>query len=126
MTFVATQVQRLFGNHFFEIPGFTTQVRHFTCVGLPDNIAGQTLFASLHEVLGPLVIQTLRNAFSSAQLGNAVLATQSIQNNANFLLRTVLLTRLALDVTSDLFGRRCSGKPKISGPVKLLGFSIVD
>ena len=31
-----------------------------------------------------------------------------IQNNADLLLRTVLLARLAFDVTNDLFGRRCS------------------
>ena len=34
---------------------------------------------------------------------DAVLTTQSIQHNANFLLRTVLLPRLALDVTNDPF-----------------------
>ncbi len=45
----------------------------------------------------------LGDAFSSAQLGNAVFTTQPIQHNADFLLRTVLLTRLAFDVSNDAF-----------------------
>jgi len=58
---------------------------------------------SAHEVFRPFVVKTLDNAFTSAQLGNAVFAAQSIQNNTDLLLRTVLLTRLALDVANDLF-----------------------
>jgi len=61
------------------------------------------LLAGLHEVLGPFVVQTLGNTFSSTQLRNAVFATQAIQYDTYFFLRTVLLTRLALDVTNDLF-----------------------
>ncbi len=56
-----------------------------------------------HEVLGPFVIKALGNAFSAAQFGNTVFTTQAIQNNADLLLRTVLLTRLALDVMNNLF-----------------------
>lgn len=41
------------------------------------------------------------DAFAPAQLGDAVFTAQSIQHNANFLLHTVLLTRVALDVLNN-------------------------
>ena len=72
-------------------------------IGLPDNIASQALLAGLHKVLGPFVIKTLGDAFSSAQRRNAVLATSAVQHDANFLFLIVLLTSVALDVTNDLF-----------------------
>jgi hypothetical protein len=92
----------LFGNHLFEFSRFTPKVSNLAGVGLPDNIASQALLA------GFAPIKILDNAVWSEQLGNAVFASQSIQNNADFLLRTVLLARLAFDVTNDLLGRRCS------------------
>jgi hypothetical protein len=49
--------------------------------------------------------QALSNAFSSAQLGDTIFATQAIQNNADLFFCTVLLARLPLDVTNDLIGR---------------------
>ena len=48
---------------------------NFAGIGLPDDVAGQALLAGLHEVLGPLVIKTLGNAFAPTQLRNAVFAT---------------------------------------------------
>jgi hypothetical protein len=70
---------------------------------IPLCFPGQTLLASLHEVIGPCLVKALSDTFSMAQLGNAVCATQAVQNNAYFLLRTVLFARLALDVTNGLF-----------------------
>ena len=67
------------------------------------GITGQALLAGLHKVLGPFVIQALRYTFSSAQLGYAVLAAQSIQHNADLLVGIVLLARLTIDVTNNLF-----------------------
>jgi hypothetical protein len=66
---------------------------------------GQALLAGLHEVLGPFVVQTLGDTFSAAQFGNAVFASQPIQYDTYILLRTVLLTRLAFNITNDLLGR---------------------
>ena len=71
--------------------------------GLPHNIAGQAFLAGLHKVFGPLVVKALRNAFSATQLSNAVFASQAIQDNTDLFLRTVLLARLALDVSDSLF-----------------------
>jgi hypothetical protein len=51
------QLQCLFGNHLFEISGFTPQASDFADIGLPNNIAGQALLASLHEILRPFVPQ---------------------------------------------------------------------
>ena len=85
------------------ISSFTPQRGDFARIGLPDDIAGQTLLARLHEVLGPLVVQTLGNAFAPTQLGDAVFAAQSVQYNADLFLRAVLLTRIAFDVTNGAF-----------------------
>ena len=79
------------------------QVSDFTGVSLPYNIAGQALLASFHEVLGPFVVQTLRNAFPAAKLSYAVFTSQAVQDNADLLLRAVLLARLTFDVTISLF-----------------------
>ena len=73
--FEQPQLQHLFGDHFFESSGFTPQLCDFARVGLANNVPGQALLAGLHEVLGPLVIKTLGNAFTSTQLGHAVFAT---------------------------------------------------
>jgi len=67
--------------------------------------------ASINEALkslGNLIWGPKLFSFSSAQLGDTIFATQAIQNNADLFLRTVLLARLALDVTNDLIGRRPS------------------
>lgn len=41
--------------------------------------------------------------FESNTLGNTAFASQTIEDNAHPLLRTVLLARLALDVSDGLF-----------------------
>jgi hypothetical protein len=84
------------------ISSFTPQRGDFARIGLPDDIAGQTLLARLHKVLGPLVVQTLGNAFAPTQLGDAVFAAQAVQHNTDLLLRTVWLTRLTFDVLNDV------------------------
>jgi hypothetical protein len=93
----------LFGNFLFEISGFTMKIRDFAGVGLTHNISSQALLAGFHEVLGPFVTKALGDALSPAQPGYSVFATQVIQYDEYSLLRTVLLTRLALDVKNDLF-----------------------
>ena len=64
-----------FGDNLFETSGFTTQRRDLVGIGLTDTTASQALLAGRHKVLGPCVIKTLGDAFSSAQLGDAVFAT---------------------------------------------------
>jgi hypothetical protein len=97
-----------FNNRNSSVCSATTSLRarascDFAAARLTHNIASQALLAGFHEVLGPFVIQTLSNAFSAAQFGNAVFTSQAVQDNAYLLLRTVLLARLALDVSNRLF-----------------------
>ena len=47
----------------------------------PRRFARKTLLASLKELLGPTVVQTVGKTLSTAQLGNAVLALQAIQRD---------------------------------------------
>jgi len=69
--------------------------------------AGSTL--ALVNEPGPSVlrlkirVQDISATVLKEGIGNAVFTTQPIQHNAYFLFRTVLLTRLALDVTNDPF-----------------------
>ncbi len=49
------------------------------------RVTRQTALAGLQELLGPSVIKALGNTFTPAQLGNAGLATQAVQNDADLL-----------------------------------------
>jgi len=44
------------------------------------------VIARLQELIAPTIVQTLADAFPPAQLGDALLASQPFQNNANLLL----------------------------------------
>ena len=47
------------------------------------RIAGKPAFTSLKKLLRPFVIDTLGDALTTAKLGNALLATESVQYNAD-------------------------------------------
>ena len=53
-------------------------------------------------LLGPAVIQALGNALAAAQLRDAVLALQAVQNDPDLLFRRILLARDPADVFDDL------------------------
>src|SRR5580700_5459552 len=52
------------------------------CAG---RIAGEPLLPGLKEVFRPAVIQILDDPFTTAQLGDALLAAQALQHNADLL-----------------------------------------
>ena len=71
--FEKTQFECLLRNHFLEILCLAAQFLHLISVCSARCISGQPLLPGLHEVLGPLVIDTLRYALTATQFGNAVL-----------------------------------------------------
>ena len=81
------EFERLLGNHFFEILCLPTQRFDLICVGRPCCISGEPLLPGLHEVLRPLVVDALRDAFTAAQLSNAILAAQAIKDDLDLLFR---------------------------------------
>ena len=74
-------------------------------------VAGKPLLAGFQEFLRPIVIKALGNPLTPAQRGDRLLTTQSLQHNADLLLRAILLAGYTTDVLDDLLRRRfpCSG-----------------
>src|SRR5271167_4142311 len=70
------------------------------------RVARQTALAGLQELLGPSVIKALGNAFTAAQLGNAGLAAQAIQNYPDLLFGRMTLAGCPADVLHDPLRRR--------------------
>ena len=53
------------------------------------DVAGQPLLADLEELLGPAIVEVLGDAFLAAEFGDAVLAAQAIEDDADLLDREV-------------------------------------
>src|SRR3954470_16786372 len=63
-----------------------------------------TAVAGFEELLRPGVIQAFGDAFATAQRGDAVLAAQPLQHDADLVLGRVMLAGGAADVSHDLLG----------------------
>lgn len=64
-----------------ERADFAAQILDLITAGSARRITSQAALAGFHELLGPGVIQALRNAFLAAQLGDAVFVTQAVQHD---------------------------------------------
>src|SRR5690606_23713745 len=79
--FKQTVFQRQVGNAFLERTSLSAQILDLITGRSTSSIARQSALAGFHELLGPGVIQALRDAFLAAQFGNAVFAAQTIEND---------------------------------------------
>lgn len=70
------------------------------------SVTSQTALAGFHELLGPGVIQALRNPFAAAQLGNGVIAAQAVEHDPDLVLGREVPPGLAADILYDLLGRQ--------------------
>src|SRR5277367_2242549 len=70
------------------------------------RVARQTALAGLQELFGPSVIKALGSTFTAAQLGNAGLAAQAIQNYPDLLFGRMTLAGCPADVLHDPLRRR--------------------
>jgi len=87
--FEQPQFQGLVCRHIFQIPGFTAKVfDHGRCRGT-GCVTCQPLFARLQQLFGPTVAEALGNAFTAAELGNAVLTLQAIRNDPDLVRRSL-------------------------------------
>jgi len=77
--FEQPQLKGLFGNHFLQIACLTAQTLDLGRGRCTRGVTGKAFLASFKELLGPAVVQALGNAFTAAQLCNAVLALQAVQ-----------------------------------------------
>ena len=65
--FEKTQFQSLFGHNLLQVAGFATQVLHFIRCGSTRGVPGKPLLPGFQELLRPVVIKALDNAFPTAQ-----------------------------------------------------------
>ena len=90
-------LKRQVGNQLLHVTHLAAQLFDFARGDLPGGVARKPLLAGRQKLLRPAVIQTLGAPLTAAQLGNAVLATQTCQDNSDLLLSRILLARLASD-----------------------------
>ena len=104
--FEQAQLQGLLGDDFLQGPGFLTQVLDLVAGRRTRGIPGQPSLAGFQKLLRSVVIQALGDALSPTQLRDAVLATKSVQHDADLLFRRILLARGPPNVLHDPLGRR--------------------
>ena len=75
-----------------------TQRLYFVAGRRTRRVACQAAFAGLQKLLGPTVVHAFGDAFAAAQLGDAGLAAQAIQHDADFLFRRIMLAGCSVDV----------------------------
>src|SRR5690606_19234060 len=96
------------GEGLLELSGFGAQRLDLIGGGLTGGIAGEPLLAGFEELLGPAVIEVLGDAFLAAELGDAVLAAQAFEDDADLLLGRELPPSGSPDVSNGLLGTlRC-------------------
>src|SRR5438105_13761092 len=67
----------------------------------PGRIASQSLLPGLEKVFRPAIIEVLDDPLAAAELGDAVLAAQAFQYNADLVLRREVSPRRASDLLLD-------------------------
>ena len=92
------------GDDFLEFSVLASQVLDFVSGGFSDCVASQLFLAGLEKVFAPSVVEVGCDAFSSTQIGDALLTSQPLENNADLLLRRELPSGSAADVTYCCFG----------------------
>src|SRR3954454_18072447 len=80
-------LQREVGHSLLQGAGLAPQRLDLVRGGGPGGVAGQAPLADLQELLGPAVVHGGGDALAPAQLGDAVLAPQALQHDADLLLR---------------------------------------
>ena len=102
MLFEKAQFQRLLRLDFFQITRLTPQIFDFIGCGRTGRITSQSALPSLNKVLQPPVVYDLRDALTTAQFGDAVLATQAILHDADILFCGILFAYCPFDIFDDL------------------------
>src|SRR5665213_2911856 len=103
--FEQTVLQGELGNDLLERGGLLAQALDVVGAGGTGGVACKPALASLHELLGPGVIQALGDAFLAAQLGDAVLAAQAVQNDPDLVLGREVPPGRTADILDHLLRR---------------------
>src|ERR1700675_1451858 len=103
--FEQTVFERQFSDDLLQCAGLAAQVLYLVRGCCAGRIAGEPLLPGLKEVFRPAVIQILDDPFTTAQLGDALLAAQALQHNADLLFCRELPACRPPDVFHNLFRR---------------------
>ena len=74
------------GQRLLELTGFGTERLDFIGGRLACGVTGEPLLAGFEKLFRPSVVEVLGDAFFAAELGDAVLAAQAFDDDADFLL----------------------------------------
>ena len=102
------QLERLFGDDLLQRRGLA-QPLDVVGGGGAGRVARQAAPAGFEELVRPHVIPTLRNPLTAAQLGDAVLAAQAVEQDPDLDLSQVMLARGAANVLHHPFTGRFLG-----------------
>src|SRR3981081_3779252 len=108
--FEQTVFESQFGHDLLQSRRFAAKVLDLVRGRGPCRVASQPLLAGFQEVLRPTIIQVLDDPFATAQLGDALLAAEAHQDDADLLFCRELPACRPPDVFHDLC-RRFLGRP---------------
>lgn len=78
-------LERQAGHRLLEGRGLRPQLLHLGRGGLAGRVPGQPLLPGLEELLRSAVVQARRDPLAPAKLGDALLAAQALQHDADLL-----------------------------------------
>src|SRR4029450_8135249 len=104
--FQQTVLQGELGHDLLQRLGLPAQVLDLIGRRGTRRVAREPLLARLEELLGPAVILRRRDPLAAAELGDAILAAQALQHDADLLFSRKMPARRAPDVFDDLLCRR--------------------
>jgi hypothetical protein len=78
------------GDDFLQFPILASQIFDFVSDGLSDGVSGKLLLARFEKVLAPSVVEVRGDAFSTTEIGDALLASKPFKDNADLLFRREL------------------------------------
>src|SRR5439155_20678715 len=93
------------GDRFLQRAGLPTQILDLVRGCRPYGVARQALLTGFEKLFRPAIIQVLDNPLTATQLGDAVLAAQPGQHDADLLLRRKLPPRDAPNLLHNLLCR---------------------
>jgi hypothetical protein len=103
--FLHAVLERDLGDDLLQLSVLAAQVFDFVTGGFPGRVASQLLLARFEKVLAPALVEVRGDAFSTAQVGDTLLASESFEHDADLLFRG----KLPSASPTDLSHRRFSG-----------------
>ena len=83
---VCRRLQRDLGNDFLELPVLCAKILDIVAGRFPQRVANEQFHAGFEEVFGPAGVEVRGDAFTPTQVGYALLASQSLEDDADHLL----------------------------------------